>query len=147
MADVSILDNKTIIGIIAGAFAVMSTVIGVLWKRIDSTNAKCVEDRDQQNRERTAENKAWYERVERLYQERGQQTREMFDQVIKLAEKSKDTEHATINALIENGRMTSESARAVDGINHTLTSLTSKIDDLGRDIRLVHGQAKDPPRG
>jgi hypothetical protein len=147
MADASIIDPKVAIGLVTTAFGVMGTVIGVLWKRIDTTNAKCVEDRDNQNKERAAENKAWFERVERLYEDRDKQARGMFDQVVKLAEKSKDSEHATINALVENGRMMSEVARTNTNINTTLTSLTGKIDDLGRDIRLSHGPTKDPPRG
>jgi len=154
MADASLIDPKVAIGLVTTAFGVMGTVIGVLWKRIDTTNAKCVEDRDNQNKERIAENKAWFERFEGLYKEREAQneehrtqTREMFDQVVKLAEKSKDSEHATINALVETGRTTSEVARTMASINSTLTSLTGKIDELGRDIRLSHGPAKDPPRG
>lgn len=140
MADASILDNKVILGGIVAAFSALSAVVVALWSRIDRMNSKCVEDRDKQNQERAAENKAWFERVETLYKERGLQSREMFDQVVKLAEKSKDSEHATINALVETGRM-------ISGINQTLTSLTGKIDDLGRDLRLLHGQTKDSPRG
>jgi uncharacterized coiled-coil protein SlyX len=151
VADASILDNKVILGGIVAAFSALSAVVVALWSRIDRMNSKCVEDRDKsnakyaedrdkQNQERAAENKAWFERVETLYKERGLQSREMFDQVVKLAEKSKDSEHATINALVETGRM-------ISGINQTLTSLTGKIDDLGRDLRLLHGQTKDSPRG
>jgi|SRR5581483_5422798 len=136
MADPSVFDSKVIIGMITTAFGVLATVIGVLWRRIDSTNAKCVEDRDKQNQERAKENKDWFERVERLYQERGTQTREMFDQVVKLAEKGKDSDHATINALVETGRV-------VAGVNDTLTSLSGKIDDLGKDLRLMYERSKD----
>ena len=138
MADSSILDNKVILGAISVAFTALASVVVALWTRIDRMNTKCVEDRDKanakysedrenQNRERAAENKAWFERVENLYKERGSQTREMFDQVVRLAEKGKDSDHATINALVENGRM-------VAGINDTLTSLKGQIDLLGKKI-------------
>lgn len=138
MADTSILDNKVILGAIGIAFSALVSAVVALWTRIDRMNAKCIEDRDEQNQERAKENTAWFERVQTLYEERGIQSREMFDQVVKLAEKSKDSEHATITALVETGRM-------ISGINQTLTSLTGKIDDLGKDLRLVH--AKDSPRG
>jgi hypothetical protein len=148
VADPSILDNKIILGAISVAFTSLAAVVVALWTRIDRMNIKCVEDRDKanakytedrdnQNRERAAENKAWFDRVERLYQERGAQTREMFDQVVRLAEKGKDSDHATINALVETGRV-------VAGVNETLTSLTSKIDVLGKDLRLAYERSKDP---
>lgn len=140
MADSSILDNKVILSLFGVAFSALSTVVVALWSRIDRMNSKCIEDRDIQNRERAAENKAWFERIESLYKERGAQLREMFDQVVKLAEKGKDSDHATINALVENGRVVSD-------VNETLTSLASKIDDLGRDLRLLHGRSKDPTGG
>ncbi len=147
MADPAIIDNRTLVWLVSAAFGAMATVIGVLWQRVDKTNAKCIEDRDKQNQDRAVENKAWFDRVEGLYKERDIQNRgmleqvaKMFDQVVKLTEKSKDSEHATINALVETGRM-------VGSINDTLTSLTGKIDALGKDIRLSHEQTKNPPGG
>lgn len=144
MADATVIDYKLLAAIVAAVCTPFITVIGILWRRIDVSNQKCIDDRDKQNQERiaenkewnqksAAENKAWFDRVEALHKERATEGEKMFGQVVRLVEKSKDAEYATINAISDTGR-------AITSVKEALTLLTEKVDDLCQETKVSHGR-------
>jgi hypothetical protein len=125
-------------GAIVGIFTTLGSVIAMLYRRVEKDATKCQEDRANDQKERAAENKtwadriealhaaraaenkAWFDKSEALYREHGSKTEKMLDQVIKLTEKSKDTEYATIGAITHSSKSMLEVAQAVNTLPEKL---------------------------
>lgn len=135
---------------IVGIFTTLGSVIAMLYRRVERDAQKCFEDRANDQKERASENKTWADRIEALHKERAAEnqawfgkaealhrehetkTEKMLEQVIKMADRSKEVEYATIGAI-------TDSSKSMLGVGQAVNTLAEKLNERRAESHSARG--------
>lgn len=131
-AENSAVSYQVVIAVGAAIGVPLSGAIGMLWRRIDRDNQKCLEERAELLKRASDENAKWFDRIEALHKERAVENEKMLGQIVKLAEKSEESGYATITAL-------NDCSKSMIHVERSLTALNEKTAEIFREaLRALH---------
>lgn len=126
----SSVSYEAFVASVSGVAVFFTGAIGLLWRRIDKDSQKCMQDRENDQKERSAENKAWAERVEALRKEHALEQKALADRVEALHRERVEMAEKMVSLMVEVTKKSEEAKYAVMAVVTESSLSSSRVETL-----------------